>query len=104
VIQLDCHPAPSLIITLKRMVKFLTAHVPIRRTADSRRSILQTSMGSCHRTFACYATAQVISIVLSPVDVAVLALLSCHPSVGSPPSPTITPSYPSPSDCLPPFS
>ena len=26
--QLDCHLAPNLIVTLKRMVKFLTAHVP----------------------------------------------------------------------------
>jgi hypothetical protein len=99
VFQLDCHPAPNLIITLRRMVKFLTAHFPILRTAHSRRSLPQTSMGSSHSTIASYVTAQVISIVLLPVDVAVFAPLSCHPSVGSPPPPTIAPSYPSPSDC-----
>jgi hypothetical protein len=64
VFQLDRHPAPNLIITLK----------------------LQWD----HRTIAFYSTAQVITIILLPVDVAVFVLLSCYPSVGSPPPPAIT--------------
>ena len=58
VFQFGCHSTPSLIITLKRMVKLLTVQFPILRTTYTHVD---------H-----YSKLQ--------FDVAMFALLSCHPS------------------------
>ena len=69
--QLVCHPAPAnLIITFKGAVNFLLLTVLYSVQHSHVGSLLQTSLRPCHRTIALYATAQVISIVLIPVDVA----------------------------------